>query len=129
MWVVARHAGAAIDGFPTWIGWVVMGAAMAIALWSAATFLKARTPLEPGREPSTLLRNGPFAYSRNPIYSAMTLLLSGWALALGAPLTLVFPIIFAWIILNRFIRWEEAMAESRFPDEWGDYTSKVRRWF
>jgi len=74
------------------IGVVLVLVAGALFISSVRTFRKAGTPV-PGNRPTTgIVRTGPYAFSRNPIYLAFTLFqlgLAAWVNSLGVLLTLI----------------------------------------
>lgn len=93
-------------------------------------FRRAGTTIDPLRidRASQLVTGGVYAITRNPMYVALALLLSAWAVWLGGawvwagPLALVF-----W--LDRYqIRPEEHAMTTRFGDAYLRYRAKVRRW-
>lgn len=83
---------------------------------------------EPFHVPSALVFDGPYKYSRNPIYLSVVIMVIGvgilfrsiTALFIGFGLYIMFGI---W-----FIRWEEKKLEENFGKEYVDYKSQVRRW-
>lgn len=102
---------------------------IAVTVWGANSFSREGTPIKPFERATTLVRNGIYCYSRNPMYLGMLVTLTGTWIALGtfSPL-LVIPVFF-YIIQEAFIKHEEKMLEETFPDEFRDYRDKVRRWF
>ena len=73
------------------------------------------------------MTDGPFRFSRHPMYLGMVLVLIGVAVALGTvgPALVVVPL---YCVLARFIAVEErAMAET-FGDACQEYRSRARRW-
>jgi protein-S-isoprenylcysteine O-methyltransferase Ste14 len=76
----------------------------------------------------TLVTGGIYAYTRNPMYVGMTLMLLGWSLWLGSAYALVLPVAFV-LYLNRFqIAPEEKALHALFGTEFLTYKSRVRRW-
>jgi protein-S-isoprenylcysteine O-methyltransferase Ste14 len=72
--------------------------------------------------------DGPFRFSRNPMYLGMVTLLIGVAIGLGSATPwLVIPAFF-FLISKRFIAAEERKMEVEFGAEYLSYRSKVRRW-
>lgn len=108
--------------------------ALGIALWvvldpaSMWTFRQAGTEVPPGRPSAALVREGPYRFSRNPMYLGMLVLYAALSLALGLLWALVLlPVVF--VILDRVVvRREEAYLERRFGEEYRAYRSRVRRW-
>jgi len=110
-----------------------LGAALlaaGIGLMSAAIRKQraAGTNIETDRPTETIVRDGPYRYSRNPIYVALVLIYLGvavlgdslWLLALLAPL----------LVVMRFgvIAREEAYLDRKFGDVYRSYRASVRRW-
>lgn len=103
---------------------------MALGLFIAAvrTFRGAGTPL-PGNLPTTtIVRTGPYRFSRNPIYLAFSALQVGIALWVGSLWILITLVpalaLMSFLVIPR----EERYLEARFPSEYVPYKSSVRRW-
>jgi protein-S-isoprenylcysteine O-methyltransferase Ste14 len=104
--------------------------AVAIGLFvvSVRRFRLAGTPV-PGNRPTTIVvRSGPYAYSRNPIYLSFSLLQLGvalWVNSLWVLITLIPAVLLmSLVVISR----EEAFLEARFPSEYLPYKRSVRRW-
>lgn len=108
------------------------GAAMLIAvtlfLSAVRTLRVAGTPVPGNRPTATIVRNGPYRFSRNPIYLAFSLLqlgIAGWVDSLWLLLTLVpAAALMSLVVIPR----EERYLERRFPSEYPAYRAAVRRW-
>jgi protein-S-isoprenylcysteine O-methyltransferase Ste14 len=111
-----------------WTGAVPVAVGLGLAAWSALTFRRHRTTVHPFRRAGALVTVGPFAFSRNPIYLGMALVLLGLALALGALTPFLIVPIFMAVIDRRIIRDEERMLSDTFGDEFARYAARVRRW-
>lgn len=112
------------------LGGAVLLAGLALMLWAAASFRRARTTLDPrtpGRA-STLVNGGPFAISRNPMYLGMALMLAGWAVLLAVPAGLAGVAVFVLWIDRRQIPPEEAAMRQLFGADYAAYCARVRRW-
>jgi protein-S-isoprenylcysteine O-methyltransferase Ste14 len=103
---------------------------LAVGLFVAAvrTFRRAGTPV-PGNQPTTtIVRTGPYRFSRNPIYLAFSLFqlgLSVWINSLGLLIMLIPAVaIMALVVIPR----EERYLAARFPSEYSSYRATVRRW-
>ena len=110
------------------VGVLVVLAAVALFVSAVRTFRKASTPVPGNRPTTTVVRSGPYGFSRNPIYLAFTLFqlgLAAWVNSLGLLLTL-FPALalMALVVIPR----EERYLEARFPSEYPPYKRAVRRW-
>ena len=71
------------------ISWLVCAGALGVAGWSAWFFFNRKTPIEPHRTPKTLIVEGPYRLSRNPIYLALVLLTLASAMGHGSVLGLI----------------------------------------
>ena len=103
-------------------------AGVALIVWSAIWFRRKRTTIEPHHVPKALIEEGPYAWSRNPIYLAMALILAGEVLWLGALLPFVLLPLFILVIDRRFAGPEEEGLRSAFGAQGEDYIARVRRW-
>jgi len=105
---------------------VVLG--FALAIWGANLFGRAGTTIKPFEKSSVLVTNGPFRFTRNPMYLSMTVVLLGVWLLLGTLGPGLIVPIFVVTIQRRFILVEEAMLRSTFGAEYEAYLQRVRRW-
>lgn len=93
-----------------------------------ARFRRAGTPFNPHKPAAALITDGPYRFSRNPAYVALTLwylgigllLHNGWVLLLAVPLVFVMDLC--------VIRREEQHLEVKFGADYRHYKSIVRRW-
>lgn len=99
-----------------------------LIMWARIHFTSRNTTLFVGRISAHLVCNGPFRFSRNPMYVGVVALLSGIALWFGTlPMLLVVPV--ALFFLHFFhIPREEEMLRATFGDEYAAYSQEVRRW-
>ena len=109
-------------------GLLPLAAGLALAARGALQFKAVGTNIIPLSESSSLVIDGVFSYTRNPMYLGMLLLLTGTALLLnrGWP-WLVVPA-FGLIIRTAFIAREEVLMQATFGDAYTDYCKQVRRW-
>jgi protein-S-isoprenylcysteine O-methyltransferase Ste14 len=102
--------------------------AVALFLWAVRTFRTAGTPVPGNRLTTTIVRTGPYRYSRNPIYLSFSLLQLGvafWANSLWLLVTLMLAVaLMSFVVIPR----EEHYLESRFPSDYLPYKASVRRW-
>lgn len=96
--------------------------------WAYLIFLGSHTTIKPYEKPTTLHREGPFRFSRNPMYLGMVIILLGSSTLLGTATTFIFPGIFFIIIDTVFIPTEEKILEETFGNRYLAYTDTVRRW-
>jgi len=102
--------------------------AVALILWTALLFRRHRTTILPHRAASTLVTEGPFRFSRNPIYLSFALLHLACAIANGSPgMLLTLPLIL-YVMDRHVIAAEEAFHQRQFGAAWQAYRARVRRW-
>ena len=77
---------------------------------------------------SSLVVNGIFKYSRNPMYLGMSFALLGLAFQFNLVGGLLLTSIFILFITTFQIKPEEVAMEKHFDQEWKNYTKNVRRW-
>ncbi|SCK04925.1 isoprenylcysteine carboxylmethyltransferase family protein [Vogesella sp. LIG4] len=113
-----------------WLLWPLLLLALLLDGSAVLSFIRRHTTVNPLRpqNSSTLVLEGFYRLSRNPMYLGMLCLLLGWALWLGDWVTLAGPLLFGlWI--DRFqIRPEERALAARFGDDYLAYCRRVRRW-
>jgi protein-S-isoprenylcysteine O-methyltransferase Ste14 len=91
-------------------------------------FHTVKTTVKPGEESTVLVTNGPFRFTRNPMYLGFVLILAGVAIVLGSLTPFVVIPVFAVLMDRLFIRMEEQMLATRFGSAWQTYTRRTRRW-
>lgn len=85
------------------------------------------SPMTPGQSTS-LVSSGVYAFSRNPMYLGMLLVLIGWAVLLASAAALALSGVFV-LYLDRFqIGPEERTLTAHLGQEFLDYRHRVRRW-
>lgn len=108
--------------------WIFLAGA-GFSIWAKLTMGKlwnVPTGHDPRRQ-TKLIKNGPFKYSRNPIYVGLSLVLIGYALALQSYFTFlaIIPIIYFYKSTFK----EEQTLERRFEEEFLKYKKEVPRFF
>ena len=89
---------------------------------------KMKTTFIPDGKPEKLVKDGPFRFSRNPIYLGMLLILVGVSISLQSFSSLMISIVFGLIINFTWIKHEEKKLEDIFDSEWEEYSKRTRRW-
>lgn len=111
---------------------IAIVAGLGIIFWANGTLTRHRTTGHPGRhtlaEATCLVTDGPYRFSRNPIYLGMVMLLIGWLLLWSNWLGIVIIAAFMLFITKFQIIAEEKALESVFHSAYLAYKSRVRRW-
>jgi len=110
------------------LGPVVILFAVLLFVLSLREFRAAGTSVRGTERSTTIVRTGPYRFSRNPIYLSFILLLLGlsvWLNDLWLLVTLVPAVGFiAAVVIPR----EERFLERNFHDQYSSYKATVRRW-
>ena len=109
-------------------GIVLMGLAIALAVWAALLFRRAGTGIVPFSPATALVTSGPYRFTRNPMYLGLSGTLLGAAVLMGSITPFVVIPAFMALIADRFIQGEEAMLERAFGSRYLEYKARVRRW-
>jgi protein-S-isoprenylcysteine O-methyltransferase Ste14 len=115
-------------GFLTALSWLVFISAVAVIAWSGLWFLKKKTPIEPHHTPKTLIIEGPYRLSRNPIYLALVMMTVASALEAGSVIGFAVAAGLWWVLDRRFAAPEEAFLRVTFGTEAEVYLSSTKRW-
>jgi len=132
MWLVADYWPASVVQLQ-WQWVLAMELALAgivVDLVALAHFRKSQTtinPLQPHKA-SSLVTEGVFQWSRNPMYVGMLLILTGWGVWLGSVVNVVWLVVFVVVINEWQIKPEEKALETLFGEEFRAYCRQVRRW-
>ncbi len=109
------------------IGIAVIAAGLALLVWGFRTLVEARTTVRPDRASTTLVTNGPFRRTRNPIYLGLTVLYVGAAIVTNHAWPIVLLPIVLVVLTTAVVHREEAYLHQTFP-EYEVYARRVRRW-
>lgn len=111
------------------IGIFLILSGLGILIASVRVFRKVGTTVNPvdPNQASMLVVEGPFTFSRNPMYLGMSEMLIGFGFIFGAWLTLPIVALFIIYITIFQILPEEVVMKEKF-ENYDEYCSKVRRW-
>lgn len=109
------------------IGIIVILLGVYTLVWAIGLFKKKETPRNPAKTPKALVTNGPFNYTRNPMYFGLTLILLGISILITSAIVFLAPITFFITINLIYIPKEEKMLKNIFGQEYLDYKKNVRR--
>jgi protein-S-isoprenylcysteine O-methyltransferase Ste14 len=109
-------------------GGILVLLGITLGLWGIRAFHRAGTAVRPDRPVTALVTDGPFHYTRNPLYIGLTTIYVGIALSTGVIWFLVTlaPVL---VMVNwKIVRREEQFLEGKFGDDYRVYKTRVRRW-
>jgi len=107
---------------------VGIAASLGVMPFVLRRFRALSTPFDVRKTPTGLVVNGPFQFSRNPSYVALTVLYVGVALLVGSVGMLVLSPVPIVVLNGWVIPLEEARLEQVFGEAYLDYKRRVRRW-
>lgn len=95
---------------------------------AAGLFRRLGTAVEPWKPSTALATDGPYRFSRNPIYVGFAITYAGLAIAMDSPIALLMLIPCLVVIDWAVIQKEEAYLARTFGAEYDAYRNRVRRW-
>ncbi len=111
-----------------WTGGAVLVLGAALTLWGVRTFKLSGATILPYERTTRLVVNGPFRFTRNPMYLGLVTMLLGSALALGTIGPWFVALALAVTLQLRFIRHEERALAASLGERYERYRQSVRRW-
>jgi protein-S-isoprenylcysteine O-methyltransferase Ste14 len=109
-------------------GLLVLVAVVAIDVTAIRAMAQAKTTIMPTRPSEHLVTNGPFSFTRNPIYLANALVMIGAGFITGIAWLFIFAIAGSFLTQKLAVEPEERHLQARFGKRYLDYKKKVRRW-
>ncbi|WP_136440996.1 methyltransferase family protein [Pacificoceanicola onchidii] len=106
----------------------LLGLAGWLAVSGEKAFRRAGTNVDPRQAALVLVQDGPYRFTRNPMYLGMVVLQVGLALTFSLDWALLGAIM-VWTILDRaVVVREEAYLTERFGEAYRGYLAQSRRW-
>ncbi len=119
---------AVVEGPARWAGAVGIIAGIGLTLAGARLFRRRGTNIKTFDDPTLLVTEGPFRWTRNPMYLGFTVALAGLAVAVGNLASFIAAAGFAVLADRWYIAFEEQAMRRRFGAAYDDYAARVRRW-
>ncbi len=111
-----------------WLGRGLGLAGLAVVIYAVTRFRRVETAFLHGKPTSTIVTDGIFGFSRNPIYLSFLVLQLAVALILNSYwIMITVPLTMAGLDLY-VIRREEEYLSRKFGQTYDDYKARVRRW-
>jgi protein-S-isoprenylcysteine O-methyltransferase Ste14 len=116
-------------GHFTAVGLLPLAAGFTLLLWCVHDFyVSGKGTLAPWSPPRNLVTVGLYRYTRNPMYVAVTMMLTGWAVSFWSPTLAIYTGIVMLAFHLRVIFGEEPWLARAHGDAWNEYKSKTPRW-
>ena len=109
---------------------VLVSIGQSISIAGIIAFRRAKTTVNPVKASlaSSLVVQGVYRYTRNPMYVGLLLTLLAWAVFLANPFAVLWVVVFVLYITRFQIIPEERVLASLFGAEYEAYKGRVRRW-
>jgi protein-S-isoprenylcysteine O-methyltransferase Ste14 len=108
--------------------WLFVALCAGLFAWSFLWFARQKTTIIPNKPATALVLDGPFRFTRNPLYLALALLTIGAGLWLNTWWVFILLLPALALIDRLVIAREEAYLRRRFGAEYDAYRARVRRW-
>lgn len=132
MWLTPAVAGLVQIPYPARVlcAVVLVCIGQGISIAGMVAFRRAKTTVNPVKASlaSSLVVQGVYRYTRNPMYVGLLLTLLAWAVLLANPFAVLWVVVFVLYITRFQIIPEERVLVSLFGAEYEAYKGRVRRW-
>ncbi|MBL4623713.1 MAG: isoprenylcysteine carboxylmethyltransferase family protein, partial [Flavobacteriales bacterium] len=108
-------------------GILLLAGSIALALWTKYVMTRKGTTANSYKQSMVVVTNGPFRFSRNPMYLSINLLTIGLSFVFNDLILLILTG-FAVLIIHVVIKREERYLAKKFGEEYLRYKKRVRRW-
>jgi len=111
-----------------YVGALFIGVGIWFNFWPDRLFKRKNTTVNPFEKPTFFIQEGPFCFTRHPMYLGMVIVLIGEAVLLGSISPFICPLGFFIAMHLIFIPKEEEALEKAFGQHFISYKKRVRRW-
>lgn len=116
------------EPWPIVLGPLLIITGLLFGMPALAAFRRAKTRPQPWRPSTALVIEGPYRFTRNPMYVGFTLIHLGITCAVNSVWPLVALVVVLPVMQRFVIQREEQYMERRFGDAYRQYLTQVRRW-
>lgn len=110
------------------LGATLIGTSVALVSQAFQRMRRAGTNVNPTEPATVLVTEGPFNYTRNPLYLSMTLFYAGVSILVNALWAMLLLPAVLFVINRGVIYREERYLERKFGEQYKQYKERVRRW-
>jgi protein-S-isoprenylcysteine O-methyltransferase Ste14 len=129
---IVLHFMAPVPLLPRWparaVGIGLGLVAGALASWARRVMVAAGTNIRPDLPALTIVRDGPYRFTRNPMYLSLCLLQVAIGFLLDDWVALVLVVPLAFVLHFGVILREERYLEAKFGEQYLAFKREVRRW-
>ncbi|MBL4837079.1 MAG: isoprenylcysteine carboxylmethyltransferase family protein [Kordiimonadaceae bacterium] len=111
-----------------YLGYGVLLLGLLLPVWGARVFKQHETNILPYKDPDSIVTDGPFKFTRNPMYLGMLLVTVAANILVATPSGLLFSALYFAVANWWYIPYEEGRMQEIFGDTFEDYKGSVRRW-
>jgi protein-S-isoprenylcysteine O-methyltransferase Ste14 len=123
-----RHVPFLPRGVARGLGWSLLGGGVVLNGWFLKTIRDAKVPIRTDRPVPRLTTEGPFRYTRNLSYLALTAIYASIAVLRNSLWAMLMLPLVVLVMQREVIGREERYLERTFGEEYLDYKERVRRW-
>ena len=109
-------------------GFIVATSVAVLGVWPTVLFQRSGQDPKPWTATPEILIEGPYSFTRNPMYLMMVLVCVGFGIILASAWVLLLSPLCGVIVYLIAIRHEEVYLEQKFGDGYRRYKQQVRRW-
>jgi len=110
------------------LGGLLFVVALSFARWGESTMKRAGTNVRPDRPSTAIVEDGPFRYTRNPLYLSVITMFVGLAQMANSAWFLILLVPMVLVLHFGVIRREERYLEAKFGEPYRTYRGRVRRY-
>lgn len=110
------------------LGATLLSVGLLLSVEASMRFFRKKTTPLPTGQPSALVLEGPYLWSRNPMYLGLLVALAGAAFLLGSLWFFLASAGFFFVVDRLFVRFEEERLQGLFGASYAQLLAQVRRW-
>jgi protein-S-isoprenylcysteine O-methyltransferase Ste14 len=119
---------APLPGIIRAVGSAAVFGGLVLGILAVVRMRRAQTSVSPHQPTTRLVTDGPFRFTRNPIYLGFFFIFLGFTFLAGTLWGIVLAPLVPVTVNRLVIRPEESYLHGKFADHYAEYKSRVRRW-
>jgi protein-S-isoprenylcysteine O-methyltransferase Ste14 len=110
------------------LGVTLIGVSVGLVSQTFQRMRRAGTNVDPYEPATVLVTDGPFKFTRNPLYLSLTLFYAGVAMLVNALWAMLLLLAVLFVVNRGVIEREERYLDRKFGEQYRQYKERVRRW-